>query len=349
MLLGQKIPLGTQAQVDDVTTGPSVGLVAPTTIPDKTEAVDIPWSELSMLLSQKIPQSEQVPVNGQSDSDSSSLAAPYQLLGKPLALPDPKVSDFSRAASTTIKATVESPVPDMANQVQSVPGRKTSAAQSLQSANNVAESQVLKPTTFLDLVAKEPMLPGALLTSGLGADVLSLATRGVNKPISGLVATGLEGAFSQHALGASGSAGVPSAAVGAILSPEAAVAEQVTYWVSQGIQNAQLKLEGFGSEPVEVSIRLKGQEAQIDFRTDQPEVRQMLEGALTQLKETLAKEGLVLAGVSVGTSGQEGAGAQDRRQRPNARQTTVATREVGPTVAMQRAGPAAGRALDVFV
>jgi flagellar hook-length control protein FliK len=133
------------------------------------------------------------------------------------------------------------------------------------------------------------------------------------------------------------------------VSPESAVAEQVTYWVSQGIQNAQLKLEGFGAEPVEVNISLKGQEAQIDFRTDQPEVRQMLEGALTQLKETLAREGLVLSGVSVGSSGQEGAGAQDRRQQPNARQTTVVVNEAGSTVSLQRASPAAGRALDIFV
>ena len=86
-----------------------------------------------------------------------------------------------------------------------------------------------------------------------------------------------------------------------------------------------------------------------DDRTDQPEVRQMLEGALMQLKETLAKEGLVLSGVSVGSSGQEGAGTQDRRQRPNTRQATVTTQEVGEAVRLQQVSPLAGRALDVFV
>jgi flagellar hook-length control protein FliK len=201
----------------------------------------------------------------------------------------------------------------------------------------------------MDLVAKEPALSGALLSSGLGADVLSLAAKAASRPISGVTATGLEGSFAQHTLTPGGPVDAASTAAGAVLTPETAVAEQVTYWASQGIQNAQLKLEGFGAEPIEVTISVKGQEAQIDFRTDQPELRQMLEGALVQLKETLAREGLVLSGVSVGSSGQESAGAQDRRQRPNTRQATVTTQEASPTIGLQRAGPVAGRSLDVFV
>lgn len=364
-------------------------LAVPAVMSDKPAVTDLPWSELSMLLGQKMPPDAQVQVttetqvslSAQVDPDvqilmaspvavalqmsplgqtltkgepalsgaSASLAAPYQPAGKPLALPDPKSADLSGGGLGVLKTVPESPVPDLTNQGLTVPSRKSASGQSALAASNAAESRTLKPTTFMDLVAKEPALSGALLTSGLGADVLNQAARSAGKPTSGVGAIGFDGSFAQQALTPGSTVDVASAAASAVLSPESAVAEQVTYWASQGIQNAQLKLEGFGSEPVEVTISLKGQEAQIDFRTDQPEVRQMLEGALTQLKETLHREGLVLSGVSVGASGQEGAGAQDRRQRPNSRQATVATQEVGLAVGLQRASPAAGRALDVFV
>ena len=256
----------------------------------------------------------------------------------------------SGADTALAKALSDSALPDMTQQGLALPSRKPVSAdpQSLAAAN-AAESRVLRPTAFMDLVAKDPGLSGALVSSGLSSEVLNPPGRPANRPLSGLAATGLEGSFAQHALTPGGSADAASPTAGPAVSPESAVAEQVTYWVSQGIQNAQLKLEGFGAEPVEVNISLKGQEAQIDFRTDQPEIRQMLEGALTQLKETLAREGLVLSGVSVGSSGQEGAGAQDRRQQPNARQATVVANEAGSTVSLQRASPAAGRALDIFV
>jgi flagellar hook-length control protein FliK len=123
----------------------------------------------------------------------------------------------------------------------------------------------------------------------------------------------------------------------------------VSYWVTQGVQNAQLKLDGFGGTPVEVSISLKGDEAHIDFRTDQPEIRQILEGAVAQLKDLLTSEGLVLSGVSVGSSGQDGAGAQEQRNRPGTRQATITTPDVAPTESRPRVNPSVGRAVDLFV
>ena len=344
MLLGQKMPPDLQAQVTPNAQDQATAFVAP---------------EAQVLVTAQMLVNTQMPSEGPALAEAgeaalsganTSLAAPYQPAGKPLPLSNPKASVLSAVDPIALKTTAEGLVPDMATQGLAVPNRKTgSSAQSLLAVSSATELRALKPTTFMDLVAKEPALSGALLTSGLGAEVINLAARGANRSISGVGTFGVEGAFAQHALTPGGSADVANVAAGAALSPESAVAEQVTYWVSQGVQNAQLKLDGFGAEPVEVTISLNGQEAQIDFRTDQPEVRQMLEGALTQLKETLAKEGLVLSGVSVGASGQEGAGAQDRRQRPSTRQATVATPEAGPTAGLQRASPVAGRALDVFV
>lgn len=132
-------------------------------------------------------------------------------------------------------------------------------------------------------------------------------------------------------------------------SAEMSVAEQVTYWVTHDVQTAELKLDGMGHEPVEVSISLRGNEAHVAFRTDQLETRQVLEGAVAQLKELLRGEGLVLSGVSVGSSGQNGSNPQDRRDRQGSRQTSVNAPELMTADASQRLPRHSGRAIDLFV
>jgi flagellar hook-length control protein FliK len=165
------------------------------------------------------------------------------------------------------------------------------------------------------------------------------------------IASGAEGAWGARALHGGNSIDAPAViADPSMVSSEQMVADTVGYWVSQGIQNAELKLEGFGSDPVQVSITLKGDQAHIGFRTDQAEIRQILENATSQLKDLLSSEGLVLSGVSVGGSGQDGnAGSQERRDPQSARQATVLTKDVAPPEARQRVNPSVGRALDLFV
>ena len=89
------------------------------------------------------------------------------------------------------------------------------------------------------------------------------------------------------------------------------IANQVSLWVGQNIQSAELKLDALGPDPVEVSIALTGNEAQIQFRSDVAETRELLTRSATQLDSALQREGLVLSGVSVGTSGQ---GQDEARQ-----------------------------------
>ena len=93
-------------------------------------------------------------------------------------------------------------------------------------------------------------------------------------------------------------------------APETAIANQVTVWVSQNIQSAELKLDALGSDPVEVSIALVGNQATVAFRCDTAETRDMLNRAAEQLNVMLQAEGLVLSGVTVGTSAQSQAGQQ---------------------------------------
>ncbi|MES2878839.1 MAG: flagellar hook-length control protein FliK [Pseudomonadota bacterium] len=216
-----------------------------------------------------------------------------------------------------------------------------------------AESRAVKFSTLMDVSTKEPNLSGALVSSGMGDSLVRQVEKTAGKSSALSPGYGIDGAWGQNTSSAGSHTDVPSVAVDpSMLSPEAAVAvaDTVNYWVTQGVQNAQLKLDGFGSDPVEVSISLKGDEAHIDFRTDQPEVRQILESAQEHLKDLLSNEGLVLSGVSVSASGQEGAGAQEQqRSRPSMRQTTIVTPEAVPAVTRQRANPAVGKALDLFV
>jgi flagellar hook-length control protein FliK len=130
------------------------------------------------------------------------------------------------------------------------------------------------------------------------------------------------------------------------------VAEQVTYWVSHNVQNAELKLDGLGQSPVEVSISVQGKEAQITFRSDEAATRGVLEAAGAHLKDMLQREGMVLTGVSVGTSGSGDSSGAERRARQGARQGVIAPLQVA-SVATQdtsrRANSVAGRSVDLFV
>ena len=127
------------------------------------------------------------------------------------------------------------------------------------------------------------------------------------------------------------------------------VAEKVAYWISNDVQNAEMKLDGIGSKPVEVSIRMQGNEAHIAFRTDELHARLALENASIHLRDLLQKEGLVLSGVSVGTSGTGNSGDSDRRSRQGMRQSLATMVQPSRTDRMSGVTRATGGSLDLFV
>jgi flagellar hook-length control protein FliK len=161
-----------------------------------------------------------------------------------------------------------------------------------------------------------------------------------------------EPGYSGTALGVSAPDYSQPGAAAPITAPEMQVAEQVTYWVSHNVQNAELKLDGLGQSPVEVSISVQGKEAQISFRTDEAATRGVLEAAGAHLKDLLQREGMTLTGVSVGTSGSGESSGSERRARQAARQGAIAPLQV-TTVTTQdlnrRVGSGAGRSVDLFV
>ncbi|WP_313147210.1 flagellar hook-length control protein FliK [Diaphorobacter nitroreducens] len=172
--------------------------------------------------------------------------------------------------------------------------------------------------------------------------------------------TGLRGA---DAAGTSGAEPFRSPAEGAGLEPADAtlagmagaedaladqLAEQVAYWVHQKTQNAELTLDQDG-RPVEVRVALTGDEAHVTFRSDQADARQWLDGSTAQLREMLQREGLQLAGVTVGTAGGGAADRQGRRDegRPGARQAAV--QAAAPAGQAGGGRGVAERSVDIFV
>lgn len=145
--------------------------------------------------------------------------------------------------------------------------------------------------------------------------------------------------------------GAPTYATSAetsLITPEA-VAEQVTYWVNQELQNAELTLDGLGHEPIEVSISLQGNEAHVAFRSDQASTREMLEGAMSHLKEMLANHGLSLSGVSVGSSGTGDQNPKEHKNAHDGRKTTVRVPSQEGSVTANRNSAHDARVIDLFV
>ena len=162
--------------------------------------------------------------------------------------------------------------------------------------------------------------------------------------------SGLEGALGGATTSKTPADAVYEVAPTSAVVPDTQVAETVSYWVTHGVQSAELTLDGLGGEPVKVRISLDGDQAQVDFLSNQVEVRQVLESASAQLKELLSSEGLQLAGMSVGTSGQ--GGGQNHAPAPSerVRQTRVVAAEPIAVVAGAKGGnPSVGQALDLFV
>lgn len=185
----------------------------------------------------------------------------------------------------------------------------------------------------------------------LSVDALAVpADRRESKSATGQLRTGLEGAAGGAAADRLGISPTYEIAAASAVVPDTPVAETVSYWAADGVQSAELTLDGLGNEPVEVRISIEGDQTQVDFRSNQPDVRQALESASAQLKTMLSGEGLQLTGMSVGTSGQGNTQSEGRQPKPAPRQTTVVSMEPVRTTAAARTGnPSVGRALDLYV
>ena len=150
---------------------------------------------------------------------------------------------------------------------------------------------------------------------------------------------------------------MPGSEAGAPLPENAstpdAITEQMAYWATDHLQNAELTLAHDG-QPVEVHVSLDGQQAHVAFRSDQSETRALLDAGTGQLRDLLGQEGLVLSGMSVGSSSSRAQSDAPPRPAPGrsaARQAAVAIE--GETTAATRpparASVPSERKVDLFV
>lgn len=192
--------------------------------------------------------------------------------------------------------------------------------------------------------------PQALLASGLGEGGLRpFMERHADKQGARV---GEVGAWSGGVAALDGARlDVPAVAPDAGLTTEMHVAEQVRYHVGRGAQSAELEIDGIDERPIHVSIDLQGQDARIEFRAEQAQTRQVLQDAMPHLREMLEREGLTLAGMSVGSSGPQGGQEQPaERGRAGLRQGQVETVVEGPAPAAgARSALPSGRSLDLYV
>lgn len=229
------------------------------------------------------------------------------------------------------------------------------AAQQAQLGDILAAKETLAgkelESRVLPLAQKSIEQPSVPITVSLAAASSMMPTRrdDPNRERSVFRSSGVEGS----AFGATFSPTGASAAVQYTpelqMPPEVFVAEKVAYWISNDVQNAEMKLDGIGLDPVEVSIRMHGNEAQVAFRTDELQARAALESASTHLKELLQREGLVLTGVSVGTAGAGDSGDRDGKSRQGARQQSITALVPARADRGVVTGRGTGGTLDLFV
>lgn len=258
----------------------------------------------------------------------------------PLAIPLPAGEGPATGPRKPMKAQ-----PDFAAMAQLVTDTATASSAS---ASAVADARNAQIVAKAEAVPTVTVAPPALL-----AAVVSAVRRDdEGRERSALKASAPEG--SPAVVSIASPTGLPSTSV---VNPTAAaspadlyVAEQVKYWISNDVKNAEMRLDGIGNNPVEVSISMQGNEARVAFRSDEAQARDVLEAASSHLKDLLQREGLVLSGVSVGTTGSGNAGSQQRREQQGARQAREVAAAQSVASEAATSGPrASGRALDLFV
>lgn len=300
--------------------------------------------------------SPEVGVTAMTGSVQTDAASPRTLTEGAVPPPVVKGAEAVRPESGEVikDVAVKAPAPHRSAPraaVTDVVAAQSGVANATVNANVAAETRMHKLAQIEPQAEVNPGLVQTVVASGLSESGVRRAERVGEKTASGQGGHG-DGAWGHQALLATPAAeqSFSMTEPTAVMSPEAMVAEQVNYWIGHDVQNAELKLDGMGDSPVEVSISLQGNEARVEFRTDQLEARQVLEGAVSHLKDLLGNEGLVLSGVSVGSSGAEGSASREGKPQQNGRQATVAVPQAQPADMNARSVPRlSGRSVDLFV
>jgi len=131
-----------------------------------------------------------------------------------------------------------------------------------------------------------------------------------------------------------------------------AINTQISLWAAGQTKKANLQLQDGLRQTLEIELRLDGDQARIDFLTDDPQLRQtLLDQAQQVLGDLLERAGMELAGLSVGarTSDQSQGFARSQpeaAQRP--REGLQASAEAPPPPPLQSRLPSGRSGLSVY-
>ena len=299
-----------------------------------------------------------------SDRRTSDAAADSRAQGKKGDLQDASAAAAGRASSRFGAMQVQAQASAQANAQLNAQASAHASAQS-QAAQAAADANAAKVATqnFVGRL-REPSADAVVLNAaGFAAgDVLPqrIQTR-VQERLEEVRAgpVGVESPASRHALSAD--APLPVATVqidtgGSGMDDR--MDAQMSYWLSQKNQSAELTLDTADGKSVEVSIALNGNEAQVAFRAETASTRELLGSAISQLQDSMGREGVLLANVTVDSFNARGQGDgsngdDSARQGRQGQRRTMPLAEIGATAAA-RAGNAANGAngagqVDLYV
>lgn len=134
----------------------------------------------------------------------------------------------------------------------------------------------------------------------------------------------------------------------ALESHNDAPVQDMRFWLQGKQQRAEVVLEKDG-QPVRVQVAVNGNEAQVIFRADQVQTRDLLDASLAQLREMLEQQGLQLTGASVQaeTRGDQ-PGSGDGQRSPWGAAPTQHAQVVVPLEGAMPARPQRSQGLDVY-
>jgi flagellar hook-length control protein FliK len=89
-------------------------------------------------------------------------------------------------------------------------------------------------------------------------------------------------------------------------------ATKILYFVQNGVQSAQLSLNPAHLGPMDVQIRVNGDQVNLALSAAQPETRHALEMSLPKLREMFSEQGIQLGDLSVGARGFANSGGQQQ-------------------------------------
>jgi len=136
---------------------------------------------------------------------------------------------------------------------------------------------------------------------------------------------------------------------------------QISHWSTQHLRHAHLRLGEGARDSVDIRLSMQGQDLSVDFRTDNPDIRQSLAQQANQsLAALLERSGIALADVSVGAQQQQrqpqGQGGEPQRGGAGAQAGRGAVGRVEADALVATRLPAAqtlradgSRPLDLFV